>query len=316
MTEISIIVCTRNRPASLRRTLWALDEVVMPSGVGVECLVVDNTVEGSTCDLLGDVQLQNLRLRFIQQPDGAKANAINRGLRHADGRVIVSTDDDVIPDANWLVGITAPLLARECHAVCGGIQLAPALLRPWMTRTHRGWLASSEWFEGGHEGLVGASMAFVRDVLLRVPEFDPELGPGALGYGEDTLFFLQLKEAGYSIVKRLDAFVWHHPDADRLTRDNWLALAERMGRSQAYIDYHWRHSSPRVPHIRQSLLRSRLAVRRLLRPFEIAGVEGAPPWELLMVSRCSYWRQVRIEKRRPRNYVKHGLTRLAKQTSS
>ena len=288
----------------------------MPMGAEVECLVVDNSVEGTAVSLVQNKQLQNIQLRCIQEPIGGQAQARNAGLKCAGGRVIVFTDDDVVPVAGWLTGIVAPLTAGECDVVCGGVRLSPDVERSWMERVHRAWLASSERLERGSEGLIGASMAFSRSVLSRVPGFDPELGPGVLGYGDDTLFFLQLKQAGMKTVKRLDAFVWHHPDAGRLTRGNWLALAERMGRSQAYIDYHWRHLSPRMPHVRQSVLRSRVAIRRLLCPSDVVEAEGAPSWELLKVSRCSYWRQICIERRRRRNYVKHGLARLAEQPFS
>ena len=57
------------------------------------------------------------------------------------------------------------------------------------------------------EYLVGANMALSREVFAKVPGFDPELGPGALGFYDDTLLGWQLQEAGYTIGSAFDVVV-------------------------------------------------------------------------------------------------------------
>jgi glycosyltransferase involved in cell wall biosynthesis len=44
---VSIVVCTRNRADALSKTLRAISRLVVPPGIAVELLVVDN---GSTDD--------------------------------------------------------------------------------------------------------------------------------------------------------------------------------------------------------------------------------------------------------------------------
>jgi GT2 family glycosyltransferase len=102
--------------------------------------------------------------------------------------------------------------------------------------------------------MVGANMAFHRRVLDKVPGFDVELGPGPEGLGnfEDTMFSWQLIAAGYKLVGALDVAVEHHFDLTRLAWENVVDSARKMGRSHAFVFYHWRH------------LKSRLAVPRLM----------------------------------------------------
>ena len=71
-------------------------------------------------------------------------------------------------------------------------------------------------FQPGERLSLVGNCAFRRHVLERVYGFDPELGPGALGLGEDTLFGLQLTEAGYKIEYAKNALVVHFPDKSRL----------------------------------------------------------------------------------------------------
>src|SRR6185369_4917701 len=141
-----------------------------------------------------------------------------------------------------------PILFGQADAVGGGIRIAPHLDRRWMTDAHRWRLASHESNEGSAEGdtpaLIGANFAFGRHVLDRVPGFDTELGPGALGFGDETLFSWQLAEAGYRMVAApASAAVEHHFDPSRLSRHSLLSVADRQARSSAYLNYHWNHQS-------------------------------------------------------------------------
>ena len=145
-----------------------------------------------------------------------------------------------------LKGCAGPILAGEAEAIAGGVRFAPHLERTWMQPKHRSVLASSESLNPtSPEYLIGANMAFSRHVLENVPLFDPALGPGALGFVDETLFSFQLKEAGYQIASALDVEVEHHFQKSRLLRASFLQTGEKMGQSLAYLAYHWSHSEPK-----------------------------------------------------------------------
>ena len=49
--DISVILCTYNRSASLRRTLQSFKEIVTPEGLSWELIVVDNNSTDKTREI-------------------------------------------------------------------------------------------------------------------------------------------------------------------------------------------------------------------------------------------------------------------------
>ena len=141
-----------------------------------------------------------------------------------------------------------------------------------------------------------------------MPHFDPELGPGAIGFGDETLFALQLQRAGHRIFGRLQIEVEHHFNPERLKRDAWLDLAERAGRTKAYVTYHWRHLGYRLPRTRLLMNQMLLAAWRLCHP-KFREVEGCLEAELHLVSNHGELRGFLEERKRPRNYHANGLVK-------
>jgi hypothetical protein len=192
--------------------------------------------------------------------------------------------------------------------VAGGVAMAKHLERPWLKGDLRRWLACSDTYDAEKptKELVGANMAFSRRILKEVPSFDPELGAGAMGCGEESLFSCQLIKAGFRIVELPTVTVEHHFDEIRLCAAEFLKMARKLGRSHAYIAQHWKHESILTSF--GALLHAvlfhcyRFASGRSTEVFE-----GLPAWKLDLALRMAFFRQHLIECLRPRNYVKHGL---------
>ena len=310
---VSIIVCTCNRAAALKNTLEALGKLRFPLKWTAELLVVDNGGTDDTANIVENSALGNMQVRYLFEPEKGKCYAYNAGLTGARGELILFTDDDVTPAQDWAMEMMLPLLNGTCDAVTGKITLDPKLTRDWLTSAHRWWLASSD-DARPHEGfqeLIGASMGFRRSVLERVPAFDTELGPGALGFSDDTLFGWQLAEAGFRVGYAPAARVIHHLNASRLGRAEWLHASRSRGRSEAYLCYHWEHSDIQNPRLRELYYVIKLQLRRMLqRPTPLES-EGCPLWEMSYVLNIEMCRQFRLERRRPRNYARRGLAKLA-----
>ena len=135
---VSVIICTHNHAESLRETLRAINQVRVPQGMTAELIIVDNGSNDHTRELVDSIRLPYINLRYV--------NELRRGLflcakyRYLEtcGAIILFTDDDVRPPANWIEEMCAPILSGEADAVAGGVKLAPELLRPWMAVCHRG----------------------------------------------------------------------------------------------------------------------------------------------------------------------------------
>lgn len=305
----SIIICTRDRAASLRETLAALAAVTAPAGWEVEVIVVDNGSTDETAAAAATARLPSMACRYVREPRAGQCHARNMGIAAAVGQIIVFTDDDVAPSRHWLENLCSPIVEGRADAVAGTVVLPSDLLRPWMTRMHRNWLASTERDATEAPRLVGANMAFSRRVLERVPLFDVELGPGRLGFGDDTLFGHQLLAAGYRVSDAPDACVQHHFDPARLTRSSFLATARKQGQTEAYLDRHWRHRVIKWPRLRATWALARLALWRIRRPREWGRKEGAMAAEMYHVQNLYRLRHYILERRRPVAYEEGGLVK-------
>jgi glycosyltransferase involved in cell wall biosynthesis len=308
--KATIIICTRNRADSLRPTLESLEFVDIPAGLSSEILVVDNGSTDGTAEVVQRRKVSRIPIRRVLEPKPGLSNARNAGISHAKGDIIIFTDDDLRFPKRWLETMFDPIIEKKGDAVAGSVELAPHLLRPWMTPLHRALLASSERLDASEPMMVGANMAFDRRVLDVVPSFDVELGAGALGLGEETLFALQLRKAGLKIYRATGSAVLHCFDEKRLARISWCRTAKNFGASNAYMDYHWRHLSISFPEV---LLFRKIALyylRRLFKWRECLSTEGAPEWELYCLEGIHRLVRYLVERKRPHNYDLEGLVKI------
>jgi hypothetical protein len=110
---VSLVIPTRNRPASAAATLARIAAGDYPRD-RYEAIVVDNgsgsdaRFEIDDLDLPGEVEL-----RVVREPAAGGSNARNRGLIEARGEIVVFADDDVDADAEWLGTMVAPFVGAE-----------------------------------------------------------------------------------------------------------------------------------------------------------------------------------------------------------
>ncbi len=316
MTTVSVIICTCNRADDLRQTLDAIGRLAIPAGYQCDLTVVDNASTDATADMVRSFTLGNMPLCYLLEPRRGKGYAYNAGIAATSGDILLFTDDDVRPPKDWLSGMCGPLVSGEADAVAGGLKLAPSLHRPWMTPTHVGWLASTECLASDAViPLIGANMAFSRRVLEQVPRFDIELGPGAKGHADDTLYSYQLEKAEYRVVMALDTAAEHHLQKARLTRKSYAAQARKRGEFNAYLARHWAHSEPRHPLV--SLARAFLALwaLRLWNFPEWLTSPTVPAWELPRLETLHTTLCCLQERQEPRKYEKYGLVKLEQPLS-
>jgi glycosyltransferase involved in cell wall biosynthesis len=278
-------------------------------------IVVDNGSTDDTAAVAQSFSQPGLPVRYVREARRGKGHAYNAGIAAARGRVLLFSDDDMRFPSDWIEGMCGPIVAGEADAVAGGVRIANHLERPWMQEMHR-------LFVGGETAsltdqnfeLQGGSMAVARQVLEKVPAFDPELGPGSptgLWSGEETLFSWQVLQAGFRIKLRKEVCVEHHFDSSRLRRDAFVARAVYSGRSRAYLTYHWQHGEIRWPLLRYWKAWLRLnAYRAVTKLGSAARTEGIELPEFDRVCGLHFYKQYLRERRRPRNYERNGLVKL------
>jgi GT2 family glycosyltransferase len=309
---ISIIICTRNNAESLRATLQAIGRCIVPENTRVELWVIDNGSIDHTPEVVRTTPMDNMLVRYASEPKPGKGNAYNKGLAQACGDTLLFTDDDVRVPVHWIAAMAAALEDKGFDAVAGGVRIAKHLERPWLTPGLRAALAETSCLDPDDVyTLVGANMGIRRGVLEKVPAFDPELGPGALGFFEESLFTWQLKRAGYKVGSAFDVVAEHWCGASRLHRKAFLGTAEKHGRCRGYLHYHYHHgASIRFALVRLARAHLRLHLLRALHPGNWNRRDGAADWEISAVWEIGFLSQCQLEQRRSRAYEREGLRRL------
>lgn len=225
---ITVIVATRDRPASLRRCLESLLRMDYPC---FDILVVDNDPPtDETADLIAECFAQ--QVRYVRENRRGLASAHNCGLEAADGEIVAFVDDDVLVDRHWLTGIAEGFATTPDVGCVTGLILPEQLSTPaqLLLERHGG-------FDKGFDARVfdmgrhrpedplfpftagkfgsGANMAFDTGILRRLGGFDAATGVGTYARGGDDLAaFFRVVVAGHALVYQPSAVVWHRHHQD------------------------------------------------------------------------------------------------------
>ena len=308
---VSIIISSQNRAADLRATLASIAATRVRADMPTELLMIDNASADDTWEMMQGMRFDNMEYLPTRDMKPGKSGALNRAMARARGRVFLFTDDDVRVPADWIGPMCEPILSSELDGVIGGVKLAPHLERPWLKGFKRACMAVTDDYDTSATIMIGANMALGRHVFDRVGGLDTELGPGALVAGDDVLLSWQVHEAGFKVGTRLGTAIEHHPHESRLTRAAFLRRAQFEGRQEAYMFHHWLHGTMKMPWAKMKMRQARLAWKRMVAGSETRTAEGAPDWELRLISSIGLCDQYMKELKRPRNYAKRGLKKIA-----
>ncbi len=264
--EVSIIICTKNRCDSLKRTLRSIKTTRHPSE-GLELLIVDNGSTDHTQNVATEEAAEySFPVRVVCEQETGLSAARNRALEDAKGEILLFTDDDVLVSPDWVCRMIEDIRSGECDAVAGGIEPGieqeQFLQAPYLVN-RRGWFACTSCIRPGAVDIMfGANMAFHRRVLNAVPCFDLRLGAGKLGFYEEVLFAKQLARAGFRIKQRFDIKVVHLFDLSRVALPNLLVTARRLGSSRALMEHDYEAKRIRFPSLKAYIEGQRTAFYR------------------------------------------------------
>ena len=101
LPPISVVVCTRDRPGSLRDALENLVQLEYPH---FEVLVVDNNPDSGLTPAVVE-SFASRTVRLVDAPGQGLSIARNVALRNAKYNVVAFTDDDVLVDPHWLTNL-------------------------------------------------------------------------------------------------------------------------------------------------------------------------------------------------------------------
>lgn len=218
-TMVSVVICTRNRCASLVRALRSIADD--PSVAPAEVLVADNASRDRTGIALTEAAATFPRpLRLIWTPVRGHSRVRNEALRHVRGDVCLFTDDDVTVEPGWIDAIARAFADPHVDAVAGRVipRFRNADRPPWMEdqeffRPLTLWDNGTTPFRMGPGRYpIGANMAF-RMARLPPSPFDQRFGhTGRAGLGFDETELFDRLFATHLVVYEPDAVVNHWLD--------------------------------------------------------------------------------------------------------
>ena len=238
----SVVICTRNRPASLERTLHSLAASARClEGGRYEVLIVDN---GDALDAEGLATrfAAHLPLRVVREPQPGLSVARNTGATEALGEWILWTDDDVSVDPAWLAAYDEAFAQYPEASVMGGPIVPrfegtpPAWLVAGLAHVRTAFAARDAddieaVFRADDAIPWGANFATRRAAVRRFP-FDADLGrhpERPTGGGEESAVIREILAAGGTGRWLPHAPVLHHIDPARQTPAYLRAYYAELG---------------------------------------------------------------------------------------
>ena len=231
--EVTVCICTRDRPAYLQDCLRGLQRQTV--GDAFEILVVDSASHPENAARLRCIIADVPRARLVRVEQPGISLARNVGAQATRSSYIAYIDDDAIPAPDWIERITAAIAESDPAPALIGGRIMPrweAPLPSWWPRQLRGTLSIID-HEGQGEyrtpalpaGLepYGANIVVHVPTLLAIGGFGQDSGRDgkALLSDEEVQVAWRLQAGGRSARYDSRIVVEHQIQASRLT-PAWL----------------------------------------------------------------------------------------------
>lgn len=244
-----ILLSTLDNAMQLRETLDALTRVRFPARTRI--YVIDNGSTDNTAAVLKEFQSRLPMVRHYY-PVRGKNHCLNHVLHKVvyglePEELVVLTDDDVIPDADWLEQLDLAARRHPGVSVFAGA-IAPRWpegtgASPDCLGTHFGALFS---ITSHPEGPCDCTAAFGPNMAVRARvfhagfRFDPGFGPnggGCYPMGSETELMDRLDAAGHKAWFAAHARLRHIVLAEQLTQENIIRRARRHGKGCGWREH-------------------------------------------------------------------------------
>jgi glycosyltransferase involved in cell wall biosynthesis len=221
----TIVICTRNRPALLRKCLEGIAHLERAPD---EVIVVDNT----SGDAATAAVAREFSAVYTSEPIQGLSRARNRGLAESTSVIVAYLDDDAVPDERWLKFLLEPFADQRVAVVTGGTN-SPESRAGGSNQEPTRFLSNKDrqWFEiAAFGGLgIGANMAVRKAACIGWKVFDERLGRGAPFQGaEEHHAFVHFLSLSYCAAYVPAAIVFHScqkPDNIRREARNQIAYS-------------------------------------------------------------------------------------------
>lgn len=231
MFGVSIVIPTYNRAAFLGPTLDSIGQLRIPEGCALEVLVIDNNCTDETALVVASAAHRSpVPMRHVVEQRQGLCHGRNRGVREARHEWLVYLDDDILVNADWILGLHEAATHHAADAVVGPV--FPRFLqdKPPYLAGHVLDSISSGYSRKGDQVLVleadvahelpGCNFAVRKRAVEEVGGFDPELDRigTSLVSGGDFELGTRLVDAGRRTVYHPLCSIEHVIVPEKLTK--------------------------------------------------------------------------------------------------
>jgi cellulose synthase/poly-beta-1,6-N-acetylglucosamine synthase-like glycosyltransferase/peptidoglycan/xylan/chitin deacetylase (PgdA/CDA1 family) len=200
--SVAVIVPAYNEEVGIERSVRSIATNDFPD---FEVLVVDDGSTDRTAQLVGALELDNVRL--IRRDNAGKAGALNTGIELSDAEIVVMVDGDTLFEPNTILNLVAPFADEDVAAVAGNTKVGNrrGLLGCWQHIEYViGFNLDRRMYDvlQATPTVPGAVGAFRRDILAEVG------GVPADTLAEDTDLTLAIGRTGRRVVYAETARAW------------------------------------------------------------------------------------------------------------
>lgn len=240
--HISVVISTYNRCEILPAAIESILRQNAPE-LEYELIVVDNNSTDNTRAVVESFISQGHRqVRYVFEPKKGPSHGRNAGIANARGVIIAFTDDDVLPETDWLSNIKRAFDDNPEVECVGGKILPRWRIEPpaWLTTDHWGPLAIADY---GDRTILSAANTPIcwstSNLSFRAKVFDRIGGfSGEFLRSQDRELMCRFMRDGGRMMYIPNAVVTTEVPADRLTKAYHRRWHKTSGKYHALMRLH------------------------------------------------------------------------------
>jgi glycosyltransferase involved in cell wall biosynthesis len=211
LPRVSAIICTRNRPDLIGN---AVSSVLANTYPDFDLLVVDQSTNDQTGQIVRDLIATDPRLRYFHTDKAGLSRAYNIGIRETVGDVLAFTDDDCVAPPGWIASIVDAFASEPAAEMLYGQVLLPSALADRADDVPT--LAIASPGRVNRDGPfaiygMGANFGARRSLFSRIGLFDEVLGGGGpLKSSQDFDLQYRAYVGGATIIYRPEVAIEHY----------------------------------------------------------------------------------------------------------
>jgi glycosyltransferase involved in cell wall biosynthesis len=239
--NLSIVFATYHNEEILEKSLEAY--CLIETKYQWELIIVDNAEREETRRIINAFQ-SKLPIHFIEKSEPGKNNALNKALPFIKGKLVMFTDNDIIPHKNLVDEYVNAANNYPEYEIFGGKILPDIILPEWIDTSNASIRGAFGILDLGDKdvevdpvaSIWGGNMMLRKEIFNQGFTFNDSIGPKGANYvmGSESELLARLKDSGYKAMYVAKAVVKHQIRQEQLSISWLIKRSLRAGKGLGY----------------------------------------------------------------------------------